>query len=900
MVEKKVVTMLQWMGGSRRKVTTMEKISVKKVDTKEQYFEQRKRQQQQQTTGLDSFSDGMNTCSQHQNNNRSLDILSLLNLSTVVQNCKSSCRSEGAAMTVNHHIMEYPQTIQIDKVTQGDPIEFKESRKSSGCQVETLYPKKDLIGNGDKRDQLKMASEHQLSVFDLLGDDGPSDNLEVSLVNEAHVAFAVEGLGKMETETPVHSPQQLGRATRHPQSPKNLNNLVYDLELEADAMIQDINSPLCGNFFELPFCSRGTENSFSKPRQKLSTAKEFSQFKSNASKLKNSFSDDEIFCNMEEKNDDIWNARCNFLDRNFLDEDCDITWKNRSPKMDGSSADFWHLGNHEISDFAFEYPYLQKIRVAEKVTGRFNISVKMKRMQIHHTGDIYPSLLVHEKLIYFQDIFWQSSIENLVTLENDDSPPPYSKQRRSENDRDFITADETWYPMGGRKCDIRDVTNQQAWSCFVTENAEESLSLLSEESCSSSAVRGKATNRSPSDSVARQNIRRYGRDIRSLANKCSVENIYAKDRHYEKSDNFHEWKKIDEPGKFTKMCNPSSSNPAHYSNTTSQKKLRPEDSCLFEEEYISADRDSGFGSVCRTSGAKKRASSGPMCWTEDPFGAYPLPELHANAKSSFARSIHNVLPELLPSGSFSSEKLGFCQPYSNVHSYETPVFSTIGSGRSKPNLHMDSNVEVRPQDSFPVSGSHRDAEFLCVSVEESVSKNGGNRSEILPTDCIQFELQKDVGIGSNELSSENGQSLEASGSKDNCSDCNEAKGLTPKLEGRKAMGSPEHAEEISSSVKIRCKFEGSIDEKECHNDTQTSLPRQNGSIETEDSGRKERKLESKGQDNTSVNPSCQVMMLESYVLQLLCVQKVLNEASVQGTVKKVNKIKENTVNYSPN
>lgn len=66
---------------------------------------------------------------------------------------------------------------------------------------------RDLIGNGDKRDQLKMASEHQLSVFDLLGDDGPSDNLEGSLVNEAHVAFAVEGLGKMETETLVHSPQ---------------------------------------------------------------------------------------------------------------------------------------------------------------------------------------------------------------------------------------------------------------------------------------------------------------------------------------------------------------------------------------------------------------------------------------------------------------------------------------------------------------------------------------------------------------------------------------------------------------------------------------------------------------------------------------------------------------------
>lgn len=67
---------------------------------------------------------------------------------------------------------------------------------------------------------------------------------------------------------------------------------------------------------------------------------------------------------------------------------------------------------------------------------------------------------------------------------------------------------------------------------------------------------------------------------------------------------------------------------------------------------------------------------------------------------------------------------------------------------------------------------------------------------------------------SNELSSENGQSLGDSGSKDNCSDCNEAKGFTPELEERKATGSPEHAEEIPSSVKIRYKFEGSIDEKE--------------------------------------------------------------------------------------
>ncbi|KAL6978989.1 hypothetical protein U1Q18_020654, partial [Sarracenia purpurea var. burkii] len=59
-----------------------------------QYFEQRKRQQQQQqATGLETFSEGENMGSQMPNNNRSLDVLSLLNLSTVVQDLKSNCHS---------------------------------------------------------------------------------------------------------------------------------------------------------------------------------------------------------------------------------------------------------------------------------------------------------------------------------------------------------------------------------------------------------------------------------------------------------------------------------------------------------------------------------------------------------------------------------------------------------------------------------------------------------------------------------------------------------------------------------------------------------------------------------------------------------------------------------------
>ncbi|KAH7864793.1 hypothetical protein Vadar_033924 [Vaccinium darrowii] len=861
------VAMLQWMGGSRRKVTTSRKSTQKR---QRQYFEQRKRQQQlQQATGLETFSDGVNMSSQYLDNNRSLDILSLLNLSTVVQYHKSSCHtsrenSGGIAMTENYHITKSPPTIQADKVVPADPVEFKEARNpTTVSQVETatVFPKKvlssapasqkrHLSGLGDGTDQLKMTSERLLSVFDLLGDDGPNESLQESPQNEAHVAFAVEGLGSVGTKTPVHSPQQPGRifsygstspleASRQRQPSKNFDDLLYDLELDEGAVSQDIHF---GSFLEVPFCSRGTENTFGEPRQKISKAN--SRFNINASSLKYSFADDEMSYNITDEDNDIWK------DGNFLDKDCDITWNGSPFEMDGSSSDYWNLGSHEMLDFALEGPYFKGKMVTEKARGGFNVS---------------------------------------------ESPRPQSRQRprqrRLNNDHDFLFPDGKWNPKVGRDCDLRDTTNQPAWSCHLTEDAGESLSLLSEESCSSSAVRNKATKRSPSNSVARQNLGWHGHAISSPGNKCSG-NKYVKDRHYAKSDGLHEGKKINGARKFAKIHNPSSPNPARYSNTLFHEELGPEDSFSFKEGYISAQMDPGFGPFCQSSGAEKHASAQPKIWSEDPFGAYPLPELHANFKSSLERSKHDVLRKSSPSGDLSSEKLAFCKPYSHDNSCEAPIFSTVGSRRCKRSLFMDSKVDRRPQDILPVEGSQGDADFLHVPGEESVAKDGENRSEKQQSDCAKAELQKDVCMESNDLSSENGQSLEASESKDNCSDCKEAQDLIPEMKNRTAAGSPECAEEISSCVKIGHKFEDITDEKECHNDVQTTLIRQNGSTavtnlgaRVDDAGAKELRLESKGQ-NSSLGQSCQVMMLESYVLQLLCVQKVLKEASVHDTMKK--------------
>ncbi|KAA8535217.1 hypothetical protein F0562_030220 [Nyssa sinensis] len=292
-----------------------------------------------------------------------------------------------------------------------------------------------------------------------------------------------------------------------------------------------------------------------------------------------------------------------------------------------------------------------------------------------------------------------SPMQNGSNKEDNDeeSPAPYYKHQTSENDHDFITPNgTTWYPTRGRNCDIGDVPNQPAWSCFVKEDPRESLSLLSEESCSSSA------------------------------------------------------------------------------------------------------------------GAEKQASSNCKLWTEDPFGACPVPDLHVNARSSFEISKHDVPAECSP----VSEKLAFCQQLSHVNSYETPIFSNTGSQQTKPNLSPDSNMKGRPQESFHIAGLGGDDEFPNISVQESVRKNEENKLKSQPTDPGKFEPQLDICNERNGLSSENGKSMYALDSEGNCSDFKEAKDKIEEMERLKAMCSLEYAEETSSSVKIPEELENSFDEKE--------------------------------------------------------------------------------------
>lgn len=82
--------MLQWMGGSRRKVDTSRRSTQKR---QKQFFEQRKWQEQQKKDARESFFEEKSPSNQQEKNSRSLDILSLLNLSTGSGEHKSNVHS---------------------------------------------------------------------------------------------------------------------------------------------------------------------------------------------------------------------------------------------------------------------------------------------------------------------------------------------------------------------------------------------------------------------------------------------------------------------------------------------------------------------------------------------------------------------------------------------------------------------------------------------------------------------------------------------------------------------------------------------------------------------------------------------------------------------------------------
>ncbi|KAK7387304.1 hypothetical protein VNO78_28010 [Psophocarpus tetragonolobus] len=445
--------MLQWMGGSRRKVAT------------KQYFEQRKRQQQNmQMTGSENCFDGPGISGQNLKEHRSLDVLNLLNLSTSSQQCNPFC----------------PKGKHLRFFLRGSFLAGVCLQASKARFVKRSVPDhQNTAFNGPPSQGKTLTDQYsEFSVLDLLSDDEPNATAEKCPTCEDHVSFSLEGLGKVGTETPVHSPEQQARIP-FSYSPwqkdgrksklKKLNLALNDIELEVDmyntafakllrtdelsdnldTMMQDIKgSPICSSDFP-----------FNKARRSLVIVGNEKHFYDNNKKSSSSFSE-EYFYKTKNSDEDLWNACSDFLDENFDNEMGYNTSGKKIFQLGSKSPELSKSGAYKMENYAFE--------------------------------DLLPKK--------------RSSAIAMKEIDTGEPQSSFSKDRL-ENDFDFYLAsrarlDGNFKAQNSNPEDVRD-----------------NSSLLSEESTSCTAGRGESTARSPSGILTGENRRKHRNAFASSRNK---------------------------------------------------------------------------------------------------------------------------------------------------------------------------------------------------------------------------------------------------------------------------------------------------------------------------------------------------------------------------------------------
>ncbi|XP_027152068.1 uncharacterized protein LOC113752134 [Coffea eugenioides] len=853
--------MLQWMGGSRRKVTSTRMSTQKR---QKHYFEQKRRQQQ--ATGGRKDSEEHNIHGQHAENSRSLDILSFQNLSTVVQQNKSNYplgNDETEHHALNYQALKCPQSIQCfqaNKFTPSGPSEAEEARLSSSYQPGSSYAKTMLVSTSgkdartfnsddDKMNHIKMVPGYQeLGMMDILGDDEPNLHTGSSLEREAHAAFSIEGVGRVEMETPVHTPVRApevhGRNFLHGCSPPskamrpadsfNLNselvNLEFELELHAFFSILPPHVWLLMFRLLLTPAFLVIIDIMDKPKQDLLDTREFSIFDDNDNGFTDLFQNDEPFFHKTERNRHSWDATCRPVTGKILDESAFGSSCNIWMDQEDASDDYYTM-DCRSEEFTFQGSYRQKSRTTMR---------KSKR------------------------------------LGHRDSPELYVKRQNSENFHDSTIPEMTWRSPVHRDHDVGDIDYQPTWSCFKTEDTRDNLSLLSEESCSSSAVGG-VSKKGTLNSTEKQTPK--SADFGSSENICGENIMHGRVKTCNKLEINQQGDNTNEQGKLTRISNSSRSQPADNSKMTSEKRLKSENGRLFEGAYDPGKTISRHNPYPRTYDTNPSS----RLWIEDLFGTSGGTNVHAdcspccNLTSEEHDSHQRKLEKVTPVSSmlnFSEHCNRGYKPQKSMHGHSFPE-SELQSITREEDEHSDLPVSEhgklehwRERSRCRKSLFSGCGKFIYVAdVEDKSSdcKESTTEASKLSSGCRKCTCTPDEEDKSNNCKEfTNGTSKAGENVKE--TDCLQDEDASP-------SGATSSIDGNSSHVDAKCQLTA-----------QSSFLHQTGSGANleEGFGHEER---TGSEEKSSIESTCQVMTLDSCVLQLLCIQ-VLKEASAKVTGKK--------------
>ncbi|GAA0140863.1 hypothetical protein LIER_02135 [Lithospermum erythrorhizon] len=718
----------------------------------------------------------------------------------------------------------------------------KEYVNERGCQEKNSMKNHETVNN------LKMITEHQLSVIDLVS-DGPTSKSDEFPAHEAHVAFSIEGLGKMATETPVHSPEphvrtlsrgfaSPSKAKRHAQAIKNFSGGSNTVDRKQDLM-WDMDLPFDESLMEQPFCSKSPGEYLSNGKSAFSTMKKLRQPDSNNFSSMDSRGDNDLFYHGI--------ARRNSFLPNILDEEeYGLSLETWGDQNNGCSDDYLNIRDSAKQEFTFEGHYLDNSRRDFNATGRSNI-------------------------LDIPDLYCQ----------------PFSSESRSN----CYTADEIWTCKLEGISGVSQVDNNTNWPYFNYEDAVESLRSLSEESCLGTTVR---------DSIKRptyKSLEKKGYSYNLRSPEHGWKTTSSKERYC--SDNkslYNEGRKYS-----SRMCGREAKSPS------SAKIKVPDNKRSFMADYDDLEI-LNFDPFYHSHDTEPMFPAGHL-WKKDiwctPLDLQSDIDFRSTARKSFASTY-------APCSKFFSAEYNSCQPFSDMKSHDN-ILPDTASGNSKPKLREDSKKCQRdpldglrclgsaessdtdgdtttksllnekekydlwksepniPQDSMKGQRNWNASDDVSLLRSRKVTnKDLGKNTGSSPITNEKFDLQNSSGSNSFEVGNSNNTSgFEGRSSKYKSSACK-----SPEKDSLKGLETELDIEDKVSAVElsdISDDTESVPYKAVCKQDPETPVPCQDKKEEPEDSLAEERKVAK----TNGIRPSCQeVLLIEGCVLQLLHVQVI--------------------------
>ncbi|XP_020103637.1 uncharacterized protein LOC109720749 isoform X3 [Ananas comosus] len=816
--------MLQWMGGSRRKVNASRKST---HNRQKQYFEQRKRQQQ--TTGLENRTEIKNKRVHCHEEPRSLDILSLINLATLSHPNHDDDNNEQSLQQVDLHVSKLAPGMVLKKITipysndqkqtdfepgvlsslefpaaigsQDTTVVHNSTDENADCRMRASSNKFASSNNDSKQKQQKEEIQSEVSLLDLLTDGESVNKSSGKSVPEAHVAFSVKGLGKVGTETPAHSPRpyqmiflsppkaQKCTKTKSTKSisfdaARGLNFLMDDISMTRDEGKLDRLENLSGILDEFDG-ARGTH---------FVDSHSLYSFK----KLNNKFDDvEEDMYNSDHIFEGKWNSGIGSLDGNLLGKKSDGLWKMAPSHSEDYFSTSLYAKNSNVHDYSFKDHSFPK-RTKAKAGKRVDISAPSS-----------PSFITS-------------------TMEEDCDLMTFDWERERSN--------------------FDSILNPPVWSFKETSESQDSLSLLSEESCSSTAVREERSHKlQPQKVKLKENKTSHRDELQMSFNKKHDVKKFPTEKTYKNLSN-----KLKSGAAY---CTKKSfglekiPEPECFTSFTENTDLRAASFCSYPTSFVGADT---ISTDCK------------LISPDELFNLSPDPKLYPTVDSTQKK---------LKSKSFIDY-----EPFSSTSRQDNVLRQRSGC------------VPF----SFISGVSQKDIEMYDLSGKRNVGKIGKVNHE-------HFDKPENkVSVAEKFMNSPSCATAMDAGLKENLDEDEESKDETKEQSnGSEIRNCPEVANEtlVEKADGPAQQTSFTNDEKENFDNICPARPQKSMSnfvkvltggespfaSEVSDKEQLKEKLGDDSKDGVSTGEnSCDTqyqVMLESYVLRLLCVQKVLMEAS---------------------